>query len=230
MIARRVFGGGLVGACLVGGLCSAAARAADEPEKPRGAASSTRQQDGKITGILVAKDDKSITIKAEGAHESTRYLLPAPGSPRTDVRAALKKIFVPNLVVIERETRHEPVVTSIGAIMSKQRRGIVTGTIVAQASGKREVYIDVKPAGHGFTERYWPPFVGNSRPNLGGFDKQAIETIARLKVGDRVKVAWYCDERKRASQVRVIAPAPKAKPKKQDVKSEQGDAAASAGH
>jgi hypothetical protein len=216
MIAKRVFACGLVGAVLVGGICSAVTRAAEEPEKPRGAAPSVKPQRGRVTGILVAKDDKSITVKAEGAKESTRYLLPTPGSSKTDVRAALKAIFVPNLVAIGWEGQDEPVVTAVSAIMPKQRTGVVTGTIVAQASGNREVYIDVKPAGRGFTERYWPAFVGKSRPNLGGFDKQAIETIAKLKVGDRVRVAWYCDERKRASQVKVIAPAPKVKPKEKE--------------
>ena len=42
-------------------------------------------------------------------------------------------------------------------------------------------------------------------------DPYLIETIATLKVGDRVRVGWYCDERKRAAKVQVIAPAPKAK-------------------
>ena len=120
-------------------------RAAEEQEKPHGAASSVKPQHGRVTGILIAKDDKSITVKAEGAQESTRYLLPTPGGSKTDVRAALKPIFVPNLVAIEWETQTEPVVTGISAIRPKQRTGVVTGTIVAQASGKREVYIDVKP-------------------------------------------------------------------------------------
>jgi hypothetical protein len=193
----------------------ATVRGAEEQENPPAAASAAKPQRGRVTGILVAKDDKSVTIKAEGAKEPTRYLLPAPGSTKTDVRAALKEVFVPNLVNIQWETRDEPVVTGISAIRPKQRTGTVTGTVVAQASGDREVYIDVKPGGRGFTERYWPAFVGNSRPNVGGFDKQAIETIAGLKVGDRVRVAWYCDERKRAAQVQVLSQAPKGRPKEE---------------
>jgi hypothetical protein len=215
MLAHRVLACGLVGAFFVGGICSSATRAAEEQENPQKAASSGKPRHGRVTGILIAKDDKSITVKAEGAQDSTRYLLPAPGGSKTDVRAAIKRIFVPNLVAMEWEGQDEPVVTAISPIVPKQRTGVVTGIIVAQASGK-ENYIDVKPAGRGFTERYWPPFVGNSRPNLGGFDKQAIETIAKLKVGDRVRVGWYCDERKRAAQVKLIAPAPNVKPKEKE--------------
>ena len=132
--------GGLVGACLVGGICSSLTRAAEEQEKPHGAASSAKPQHGRVTGILIAKDDKSITVKAEGAQESTRYLLPAPGGSKTDVRAAMKRIFVPNLVAMEWERQDEPVVTAIAPIMPKQRSGVVTGTIVAQASGKRRLH------------------------------------------------------------------------------------------
>jgi hypothetical protein len=216
MVANRVFSWGLIGTVLLGGIRITVTRAAEEQEKPHGAASSAKLQRGRVTGILIAKDDKSIMVKAEGSQEPTRYLLPTPGSSKTDVRAALKAVFVPNLVAVAWEGQDERVVTAISAIVPKQKTGVVTGTIVAQASGDREVYIDVKPAGRGFTERYWPAFVGNSRPNLGGFDKQAIETIAKLKVGDRVRVAWYCDERKRASQVKVIAPAPNAKPKEKE--------------
>ncbi len=215
MIANRVFACGLAGAVFVGGICAGVTRAAEEQEKPQKAAPGAKPQHGRVTGILLAKDDKSITIKAEGEQEPTRYLLPAPGGSKTDVRAAVKGIFVPNLVAMEWEGQDEPVVTAIAPIVPKHRTGVTTGTIVAQASGK-ENYIEVKPAGRGFTERYWPPFVGNSRPSLGGFDKQVIETIAKLKVGDRVRVGWYCDERKRAAQVKVIAPAPNVKPKEKE--------------
>ena len=77
---------------------------------------------------------------------------------------------------------------------------------------------------HEFITVDWgrPRAVG-SEAGAGGGDRPAgrrlcqdpylIETIATLKVGDRVRVGWYCDRRKRAAKVRVIAPAPKAKAK-----------------
>ena len=80
--------------------------------------------------------------------------------------------------------------------------------MVAQVKTDKEVYIDVKPAGQGFTERYIPRFI----PNQGGFEKDMIQAIAALNVGDKIKLDWVCDERKRAAKVQVLshAPAPKA--------------------
>jgi hypothetical protein len=116
-------------------------------------------------------------------------------------------------VTLQWKLQDEPVVTALRAIQPKTRTGTVTGTIVAQQCNDKGAYIDVKPAPEGFTERYWPRFVGNSPGSLGGFDKDIIHTIEKLNAGDRVKLTWFCDERKRATKVEVLMRAPQPQPK-----------------
>jgi hypothetical protein len=90
----------------------------------------------------------------------------------------------------------------------KQRTGTVIGTVTG-CSGDRDPYVDVKPAPTGFTERYTPAWAGN------GFDKDTIAAMGKLNVGDKVKVAWYCDERKRATKIQVTTRAPASRPASQ---------------
>jgi hypothetical protein len=62
------------------------------------------------------------------------------------------------------------------------------------------------------TECYWPPFVIDKATNKGGFDTKVIETMKTLNPGDRVKIEWYYDERKRAAKIHVLSRTPVRKP------------------
>jgi len=178
------------------------ARAEEKRAAPMG-------KSGKVVGILTAKTDTEITVKPEGkAEEQTFLLAPPGGAPSAAVQAVAKTLFIPNLVALHWKLQgDQPVITSLQAIMPKVRTGTVMGTIVGQESTDKSIYIDVKPAGRqGYTERYWPRFIPGQ-----GFDKEMIQTIGTLNVGDRVKLTWVCDERKRAAKVQVISRAPKPK-------------------
>ena len=205
MIRKRAFARVVAATVLTSGLwLCIAAQAEEKKTAPMG-------KSGKVVGILSAKTDTEITVKPEGKAEEQTFLLAAPGgAPAATVQAAAKTLFIPNLVALQWQLQDDqPVVTSIQAIMPKVRTGTVIGTIVGQESTDKSIYIDVKPAGgRGYTERYWPRYL----PNQGGFDKEMIQTIGTLNVGDRVKLTWVCDERKRAAKVQVIAHAPKPKP------------------
>ena len=165
---------------------------------------------GKVTGIVTDKKDNEIMVKAEGEAEAKPYLLAAPGATQSaTVQAGMKSVFASNLVVLEWKMQQDQMVlTAIHSIMPKERVGMVTGIVVACDPGglKGVAYIDVKPA-QGPTERYWPGF----SPAAKGFDPETVKAIAAVKVGDKVSVAWYTDERKRVKKVTVVAPAP-AKP------------------
>jgi len=77
------------------------------------------------------------------------------------------------------------------------------GTVIGVSSKSKEIWFDVKPTGKGFTERYWPQFVGGP----DGFDKKMIGTIGELNVGDKIKLGWSYDEQKRATQAQVTSKA-----------------------
>ena len=50
--------------------------------------------------------------------------------------------------------------------------------------------------------------------NKGGFDEKVIETMKTLNPGDRVRIEWCYDERKRAARIQVISRAPAPRPTK----------------
>lgn len=63
-----------------------------------------------------------------------------------------------------------------------------------------------------YTECYWPPFVIDKGTNKGGFDPKVIETMKTLNPGDKVRIEWYYDERKRAAKIQVLSRARAPKP------------------
>ena len=199
MCKRRMFELALAGGFLVGGLLSVLSFQAWGREPSQIAT----PESGKLTGIVTAKTDKDITVKAEGANKPQRYRLTsqAGGAPSADVQAALKMVFVTNIVVLQWQGGQDPVVTSIHAIHSKTRFGTVTGIVAAVDPTSKMPSFDVKPISRGITERYVPRW----DPASKGWDKGLLFLIAALTVGDRVKVAWSYDERKRAVQIKVIA-------------------------
>lgn len=217
MIGKEVFGRVLAAAVLAGGMWCGLASGAEEPKNAPATGPNSTAKSGKVVGIVTAKTDADITIKLEGAQETQRYLLAAPGGTVAPaVQAELKKLFIPNLVSLQWQRQEEAVVASLHVIAPKVRRGSVAGTVVGRVSTDKEIYADVKPAGQGFTERYWPPFVIDAATHKGGFDTKAIEAIGKLNPGDKVRVEWYYDERKRAAKVQVVVRAPAPKPTEKD--------------
>jgi len=213
MIGKGAFVRVLAAAVLAGGMWCGLASGAEEPKNAPATGPNSTAKSGKVVGIVTARTDADITIKPEGAQETQRYLLaPAGGTVNPTVQAELKKVFIPNLVALQWQRQDEAVVTSLHVIVPKVRKGSVAGTVVGKMSTDKEIYADVKPAGQGFTERYWPPFVIDPGTHKGGFDMKVIETIGKLNAGDKVQVDWYYDERKRAAKVQVFVRAPAPKP------------------
>jgi hypothetical protein len=210
MSGKNWFVSALAGAVLALGFCGKTSlQAADK--KP--ARTSARQGEGTF-GIVTAKSDKEITIKAEGEDEAKRYLLaPKGGAPKADLQAALKMVFSTNLVVFQAQGDQDPVLTGIQALHAKTRVGMVTGTVVAVDADPKWPTFDLKPSGKGHTERY----VARWDMAAKSVDKKLAQIIAGLNVGDKLKVAWFYDERKRATQIQIIA---KAKPKRAESKAE----------
>jgi hypothetical protein len=190
-------------AVLASVFCGTPASHAAEKKPSR---ASARQGEGTL-GIVTAKTDKDITIKAEGENEAKHYLLaPQGGAPKADLQAALKMVFPTNLVMFQSQGEQNPVLTGIQAIHSRTRFGTSTGTVVAADADPKWPTFDVKPSGRGPTERY----VAVWNPTTKSVDQRVARIITGLNVGDKVKVAWSYDERKRATQIQVTA---KAKPK-----------------
>ena len=199
----------IVGAILAVGFCGTQSLQAAEKKPVRAA-----EAGGKVFGIVTAKTDKDITIKTEGEEEAKRYLLASQGgAPKADLRAALKMVFPTNLVVFQAQGDQDPVLTGIQALHSRTRTGMVMGTVVAVDADPKWPTFDLKPGGKGHTERY----VARWDMAAKSVDKKLAQIIAGLNVGDKLKVAWFYDERKHATQIQVTA---KAKPKHAESKAE----------
>lgn len=192
---RSWFASILAGTVLAIAFCGKPSLQAAEKKPPRGP--------GKVIGIVTAKTDKDITIKADGEDEGKHYLLaPQGGAPRTELQAALKTVFVPNLVTFSWQGQDQPVVTNIRVIVPPVRTSTATGTVVARESKPKEIaWVEIKPTDRGPAQRFWPCF------GPGGMDKEMTRIIGGLNVGDKVKVTWIYDERLRAAKIQVVSPA-----------------------
>lgn len=188
----------LAGAVLASLLCGAPSLQAAETKSSR----ATPHQTGGTFGIVTAKTEKDITIKAEREDKAKRYLLaPQGGTPKAELQTALKMVFSTNLVMFQSQGEQDPVLTGIQAIHSKTQVGMATGTVVAVDADPKWPTLDVKPSGPGHTERY----VARWDMAAKSVDQNLAKIIAGLSVGDKVKIAWSYDERKRAQQIQVIA-------------------------
>ncbi|MGA2620460.1 MAG: hypothetical protein ABSF26_22800 [Thermoguttaceae bacterium] len=214
MNGKSLFVGVLAGTLLAGGWWSTPSLPAAEKTSraARGAS-----QGRKVMGIVTAKTDKDIMVKAEGEKEAKRYLLAAAGgTPSADLQAALKMVFVTNLVALQWQGEEEPVLSGIHAFHSQTRFGTVTGTVAAVEPAANMPSFDVTPSGRGYTQRYVPRWDVAAK----GWDKTLVGTIAGLNVDDKVKVAWSYDERMRANQIQVLS-RPKPKRVKKEVPSDE---------
>jgi hypothetical protein len=167
----------------------------------------SKPQSGKIVGIVTQieatgkKGDAFLMLKAEGAKEATRYLL-APAGSEVDpkLQAALKSVFPSNLVTLEWRGQDLPVITSIRTMLPSVQTGFLSGTVIDRTSEGKDVYIDVKPDGQP-TERYLPNWVA------GGWNKEVCAAITATNIGDKVKLRWYYDERRRVVELSVTSKA-----------------------
>jgi hypothetical protein len=190
----------LTGTILAGVFLATVSLQGQESKSSRAAATDPKPKKMKATGIITAKSAREITFKAEGARESQRYLLAPPGdaAPPAAMTAAMKKVFVTNLVVLEWVGEEAPVVSSIHSIHSKTASGVTSGIIVAAESTGSPCHFDVKPNGPGFIERYQPHYDAKAKR------WELADVIAKLKVGDKVKVSWVYDERKHPKVIQVF--------------------------
>ena len=190
----------LTGTFLAGVFWATVSLQGQEPKSSPAAAADPKLRKMKATGIITAKNAKDISFKAEGTQESQRYLLapPANAAPSAEMTAAMKKVFVTNLVVLEWVGEETPVVSSIHSIHSKTASGVTSGIIVAAEPTGNPCHFDVKPNGMGFTERYQPHYDGKAK------HWELADVIAKLKVGDKVKVSWVYDERKHPKVIQVL--------------------------
>lgn len=160
-------------------------------------------QGGTLTGILTAKGEAWIEVKADGAEAAVRYVPfwrggnPADGGGYDkEMLQTIKRLVVPNRVKLTWEFQERPRIFRVEILKPEGTEGTLVGILKA----KGETWIEVQPT-DGVPGRFWPRWIGNAG---GGFDRDILRAFAALKVGDKVSVRWTYDERLRALSVAVV--------------------------
>lgn len=148
---------------------------------------------GTVSGVLVKKDGATIFVKADGAEEAVKY---RPrwkgGNPDQgggfdkEIEEQIKKIPVTNRVRVTWVLEEGRRVTAIECLKPEDEKGVDEGTVTEVG----ENFIEIRTA-DGSYERYLP------RWHDGGLDQEMLAKIRNFKAGQKVRVEWVYDERKR---------------------------------
>jgi len=180
---------------------------------PRGK-EKTSTQGGTATGILAYKGDAWIAVQIEGEKDVVGYTIAPPEGQAGQeavqaLQAAIKALVIPNLVeVTGTQQGDKRTLTSVKMIVPTSTSGVVQGTVV----GKEKNTIDVKPDREGPVERYSPQWIGGMPNEGGGPDKNALQAISEVQVGDKVQVQWLYEQRKRIVQIAPARPGARVRP------------------
>jgi hypothetical protein len=165
-------------------VCLRCGSAVSAEEKP------AAKKDGRVSGILMEKNDKWISVKADGEKEPVKYLIDE--SPDKKLAEALKVTFDASRVkLVYKKDGDSRKLVSIQKQVLKAS-GTVTGTVVKVHN---EFWVEVKPK-NGPADAFAP---GASNWN----DKEFMAKLKGLKEGDSVTIKYSTDfERHRIESLR----------------------------
>lgn len=148
---------------------------------------------GSVTGVMVKKDGATIFVKADGTEEAVKYRPRwTGGNPDQgggfdkEIEEQIKKIPVTNRVRVTWVLEEGRRVTAIECLKPEGEKGVDEGTVTEAG----ENFFEIRNAA-GSYERYLP------RWQEGGLDKEMLAKIRAFKAGQKVRVEWVYDERKR---------------------------------
>jgi hypothetical protein len=146
---------------------------------------------GKIAGILIRRDKRTLVVRADGDDRSVKYLLPE--NPNAKLAAALKGLFTVQRVQITYQTVGDTrQVTSLVRFPGKAS-GAVTGRVIAVHDN---FWVEVRPS-NGPPEGFAAGAPDKSR--------QVLATLKTLQKGDTVAIRYYTDfERHRIISIRKV--------------------------
>jgi len=153
-----------------------------------------------LTGVLTAKGDRWIEVRADGESEAKRYIphwrggLPKDGGgPDATTLKQIRALRAPARVRLNWEFNEHRRINSIEVLEPLDREGVVLGEVIA----KGETWIQVRPDNGAPAERYTPRWIGGLPGDGGGLDRDMLRTIAEFKAGDKVRLEWRYEERLR---------------------------------
>ena len=183
---------GASGLCLAGG----------QDKKPDEKKEETRK--GTVTGVVTAKGDNWIEVKADGEEKARRYTphwkggLPKDGGgPDKEVVAAIQKTPLNSRVKLEWEFQERPRVVKIEVLKKPEekkhegaapeaRGGTIDGEVKATREQGKNAVIEVLAPGEEKARSYFVQF----DPKLKAPMPEVLKAVRAAKVGDRVVFDW----------------------------------------
>ncbi|MCY3020744.1 MAG: hypothetical protein NTW87_17135, partial [Planctomycetota bacterium] len=147
---------------------------------------------GTFEGLLMdnLQGNPFITFKADHEDVSRRYAVPQlpGGGPDLSVLEPLKKVVSLNRLKLSWKLQPDgqPAIVGVQVDRPAANSGVLVGTITFLQGGCVEVLPE-----NGLSERFIPVW----RP--GPPDRSLMQAVGKSKVGDKVKVTWTYDDRKR---------------------------------
>jgi hypothetical protein len=172
------------------------------------------KKSGTVTGMLTAKGDNWIEVKADGEEKARRYVPHwvggnpnQGGGPDKKMVEVIKGLNVGSRVRVEWEFEERPRVVKVDVLKASEskeepkdaeKKGTVTGKLTA----KDKNWIEVQADGEEKARRYTV---------YRGGTPEMLNAIKEVLVDSRVRVEWLFSERLRVMKLEVIKAAEKDK-------------------
>lgn len=163
---------------------------------------------GELEGLLVAKDKsgKWVEFIADGSEKTVKYIPEwVGGNPndggglKKETMEAISKIPAPNRVLLKWKHEEHLRVLEIKLLEPDKKEGSTEGVVTIVNETWFEIKINKGDKVR--VERFMPHWKGGNPKDGGGLEKEMLQEIAKLKVGDTVSVKWVYDERKRVTKI-----------------------------
>jgi len=196
----------MVGLSLLLGWLSVAATAAamQEPKEPK-----EGQRKGTVVGVVTAKGENWIEVKADGEEKARRYVphwrggAPAQGGgPDKAMVAQIRATPVGSRVRLEWEFEERPRVVKLEllkkageqpkdkskehSVSEPQRSGTVTGVIRSKKDQGKNVVLEVQAPGEEKARPYFVQF----DPKVQGPIPEVLQAVRAAPVGSQVHLEW----------------------------------------
>lgn len=166
------------------------------------------EKSGELEGLLVSKNKsgKWIEFIADGSDKAVKYIPEwVGGNPKDggglkkETIEAISKIPAPNRVLLKWKDEEHLRVVEIKILEPEKKEGSSEGVVTVVNENWFEIKIGKGDKTR--VERFTPKWKGGNPKDGGGLEKEMIQEIAKLKVGDTVSVKWVYDERKRVTKI-----------------------------
>jgi hypothetical protein len=192
MIVRLAIAGVL--AIALDGLATGQEKKKDEPRK------------GTVTGVITAKGDNFIEVKADGEDKARKYFT---GKDEA-VLKVVKMAEVDSRVSLDWRFGEGFRITKIELLKKGDKKGDEKkdeprkGTVTGVVSAKGDNWIEVTADGEEKGRRYVPHWKGGLPADGGGPDKEMVAKIKDTPLKSRVRLEWEFEERARVLKIEVL--------------------------